>query len=244
MRNHISPVISIITVVYNAAETLEHTIKSVINQTYANIQYVVIDGESTDGSKEILERYKDHISILISEKDYGIYDAMNKALRNATGDWAYFLGADDLLITPTIISELVEMFDNKNNIYYGNTYLKSNNRIYLGKVHLMKLSLCNISHQAIFYPRSIYSTKQYNLRYKYFADHVYNLELYAQDKQRFTYIPKLISVYNDQGRSSTIKDVNYATDIVRIIYNNFGLSLSMYVWLRRRVAAFKNSLIN
>ncbi|QRR03394.1 glycosyltransferase family 2 protein [Dyadobacter sandarakinus] len=242
MKDHLYPRISIITVVYNAIETLEHTIKSVLSQTYGNIEYIIIDACSTDGSSELIQSYPDRIALHIREKDNGIYDAMNKGLDHATGDWAYFLGADDLLLTPTVIEELVMYFKTPESVYYGNTYLKGSNKIYQGKINLMRFSLCNISHQAIFYPKSVFRTKRYNTRYKYFADHVYNLEIYAQDPARFVYIPVLISVYNDQGRSSTLSDDHYAEDIVAIMNRQFGPALAGYVWLRRRISGLKKSI--
>lgn len=82
--------ISIVTVVYNAANDLEVTINSVLKQTYKEIEYIVIDGASTDGTLDVLEKFKDKITTVVSEKDNGIYDAMNKSLQYVTGDWVIF----------------------------------------------------------------------------------------------------------------------------------------------------------
>ena len=92
-----SPRISIITVVYNGASTLEQTILSVLKQTYSRIEYIIIDGGSKDGTVDIIKKYQDRIAYWVSEPDEGIYDAMNKGIRHASGDWIYFLGADDIL---------------------------------------------------------------------------------------------------------------------------------------------------
>ena len=89
------PLISVITVSYNAVSTIEDTILSVINQTYPNIEYIIIDGGSADGTVDIIEKYVDRISYWVSEPDKGIYDAMNKGLKVANGDWAIFMGSDD-----------------------------------------------------------------------------------------------------------------------------------------------------
>ena len=86
MHNHLTPTISVITVTYNAAKTLEETISSVISQTYHHIEYIVVDGASKDGTLQIIDKYKSYISKVISEKDSGLYDAMNKGLKLATGD--------------------------------------------------------------------------------------------------------------------------------------------------------------
>ncbi len=96
------PLITVITVVYNGAEHLEQTIKSVIEQSYPNIEYIVIDGGSTDGTLDIVKRYEEFIDYWVSEPDEGIYDAMNKGLKLATGDYIMFLNADDALCQGSI----------------------------------------------------------------------------------------------------------------------------------------------
>ena len=98
--------ISIITVSYNAAKTIEQTISSVVNQTYQDIEYIIIDGGSTDGTMDIIRKYEDRIAYWISEPDKGIYDAMNKGIDVATGDYVYFLGADDRLVDANIIDKI------------------------------------------------------------------------------------------------------------------------------------------
>lgn len=90
------PLVSIITAVYNGQEYLEETIQSVLNQTYDNIEYIIIDGGSTDGTIEIIKKYEDRLDYWISEKDNGIYDAWNKGVQNTSGEWIAFLGADDI----------------------------------------------------------------------------------------------------------------------------------------------------
>jgi len=92
------PLISIITVVYNAEKTLEQTILSVINQSYSNIEFIIIDGGSKDGTTNIINKYSSKIAYWVSEPDNGIYDAWNKGIKNATGDWICFLGADDVFV--------------------------------------------------------------------------------------------------------------------------------------------------
>lgn len=101
------PLITIITVTYNAQKDLEASIKSVIAQSYPNIQYLIIDGGSTDSTLEIIKKYEAHISTWISEKDNGIYDAWNKGLQLATGDWIAFLGADDVYL-PNAVEQYVQ----------------------------------------------------------------------------------------------------------------------------------------
>ena len=89
------PLVSIITVSYNAEKTIEQTILSVLNQTYTNIEYIIIDGKSTDGTNEIIQKYKDKIAYYVSEKDSGIYNAMNKGIKAANGLLIGIVNSDD-----------------------------------------------------------------------------------------------------------------------------------------------------
>ncbi|MDQ1087551.1 glycosyltransferase family 2 protein [Siphonobacter sp. SORGH_AS_1065] len=227
--------ISIITVVYNAADTLEYTLKSVVDQSYKNIEYIIIDGQSTDGTLEIINRYVNKISTFISEKDHGIFDAMNKGLKYATGDWVLFLGADDLLLSPTIIEEFVNHFTDKKYLYYGNTYFKQSNIIYNGKTNRWRIAYGNISHQAMFYPKHVYKEREYELKYPTFADHVYNVKLYGDHPDIFKYIHNLLTIYNQLGYSSRNSDIQYHKDINAIIKRKLGFLPSVYVLLRKMI---------
>jgi glycosyltransferase involved in cell wall biosynthesis len=113
--------LSLITVVYNADRYLKDCIESVISQTYANIEYIVIDGASTDNTLAIIESYKQHIHYFISEKDKGMYDALNKGILVATGDIIGILNADDMLASPLVIAKIIETFKLSNvDAVYGN----------------------------------------------------------------------------------------------------------------------------
>lgn len=113
--------VSIITVVYNGETFLEDCIQSVIVQDYVNIEYIIIDGGSSDRSLKIIEQYKDYISHFISEKDNGMYDALNKGIDLATGDVVGILNADDMLASSDVISAVVSCFNNQNpDALYGN----------------------------------------------------------------------------------------------------------------------------
>ncbi|MCO4293126.1 glycosyltransferase [Solitalea sp. MAHUQ-68] len=103
--------VSIITVVYNNKETIDDTIKSILNQSYKNIEYIIIDGNSNDGTCEIIKSYGDKITKFISEPDKGIYDAMNKGLSLAIGDVIGILNADDFYVNNNVISKIVAAFD-------------------------------------------------------------------------------------------------------------------------------------
>lgn len=102
--------LSIITITYNSAATLEATLQSVLNQDYSDIEYLIIDGKSTDATLEIVAKYRDKIAKVISEKDYGLYDALNKGIQLATGDVIGFLHSDDMYFDTTILSQVMKAF--------------------------------------------------------------------------------------------------------------------------------------
>ncbi len=106
--------ITIITVVLNNGALVKDAIESVLNQTYSNVQYIVIDGGSSDGSLDIIQSYADKISVIVSEPDEGIYDAMNKGLALATGDVIAFLNADDFYANSRVIEQVVDLFEDSN----------------------------------------------------------------------------------------------------------------------------------
>ena len=100
--------ISVITVCFNAVSTIEKTICSVLNQSWSDLEYIIIDGGSKDGTVDILKKYSSRLSYYISEPDKGIYDAMNKGVKKASGDYVLFLGADDLLFDNEVLSVIVK----------------------------------------------------------------------------------------------------------------------------------------
>ena len=118
--------ITVITVCYNEKERLKRTVESVCNQTYAHIEYLIIDGASTDGTNDLFQEYLSFPYIqFYSEKDYGIYNAMNRGIARASGDYVYFLNAGDTFCNPSVIADVASYIENdpKDFICYGNIYL-------------------------------------------------------------------------------------------------------------------------
>jgi len=171
-----SPKISIITIVYNNVRDIEHTILSVLNQTYDNIEYIIIDGASTDGTLDVINKYRGSIDVIVSEKDKGIYDAMNKGLSKATGDYVLFLNSGDELYDNSTIQTVVERGNNAD-IIYGETKLVDEERRIVGdRRHKAPSTFdwksfrygMNVCHQAIYIKRNI--AEPYDLQYKLSAD--------------------------------------------------------------------------
>jgi len=165
--------ITIVTIVFNDVESLEQTVLSVIHQTYPNIEYIVIDGGSTDGSLEILKKYNNYISKLIIEKDKGIYDAMNKAVEKSDGEWINFLNAGDTYVDNNVIDEMFkEEIDIDIDVMFGDiNYVFDNRKLRRDSSPKSTLEVPKyICHQETFV-RSIYLKKNlFDLSFKICAD--------------------------------------------------------------------------
>jgi glycosyltransferase involved in cell wall biosynthesis len=205
------PLISIVTVVLNGAATLERTIQSVAQQVFRDYEYLVIDGGSTDGTVDLLRKYESSITYWKSEPDEGLYDAMNKAVRQARGQWLLFLGADDLLAAN--LADIAPLLREPDTVYYGDVYMPGRGRSYDGAFNGYKLLFGNICQQAIFYPRRVFDAYSFDTRYKLWADHVLNMACYGDQRFRFRYIGKQIAIYNDQsGASANAVDRAFLAD--------------------------------
>lgn len=133
------PLITVITVVFNGAKYLEETILSIIEQTYDNVEYVIIDGGSTDGTLDIIRKYQHAIDYWVSEKDYGMYDAINKGIITSTGDINNFINSDDIFTSKHVIKEVATCFIKNNaDCLYGNS-------VYIGEKGLIKLKKKTLS---------------------------------------------------------------------------------------------------
>jgi glycosyltransferase involved in cell wall biosynthesis len=172
-----SPKLSVITVVFNSLELLKQTVKSVHDQTYHNIEFIVVDGNSTDGTANFLSQSTD-ISCFISEPDKGIYDAMNKGLSLATGDYVIFINAGDQFYTNNTVEKVFETNKAFADVYFGNTMIidEDNHEIGLRRLqppeNLNWKSLINgmlVCHQSIIVKRSI--APKYNIKYSVAADY-------------------------------------------------------------------------
>lgn len=168
------PNLSVITIVFNDARHIERTVLSVLNQTYSNIEYLIIDGASKDGTLEIVNQYKNRINYIVSEKDKGIYDAMNKGLALATGDYVLFMNSGDEIYANDTVEKVFACADDAD-IYYGETEMINDNLESLGRRRhkvpeqftwkSFKYGM-SISHQAIYVKRSLaipYNNTKYQL---------------------------------------------------------------------------------
>lgn len=212
--------LSIITVVLNGAATLEACLKSVSRHTCPGVEHIVLDGGSTDGTVEILKRHAARLSCWHSEPDKGIYDAMNKGLKRATGSWILFLGCDDeLAIDP---AELIPRLKLPDTIYYGNAYWMKARRLHAGPFTAAKLARTNFCQQAVIYPKKALEKHPFNLRYKLQADWEVNMRCFRDPAFQFEYLPLTISNYNDAtGVSTTTRDHALEADYLSLLWRHF-----------------------
>jgi len=203
MNNNSINSISIIIPTYNSAKTLKACLNSILRQKYADFEILIIDGFSADETLFIAQSFNDQRIIIISEKDKGIYDAMNKGIDLAKGKWFYFLGSDDSLQNPNVLNE-VKFAINRNpkSLFLYGDVLTSANFAQSYKDHTYeKLINLNICHQAIFYHHSLFEQYRYDLKYAICADWDLNLKVFRQ-KNNPTYLNKVIANYSLDGASN------------------------------------------
>lgn len=194
--------VSVITVVRNDKTHIEETIQSVLSQDSPKVEYLVIDGNSTDGTVEICKKYRNKIENFVSEADDGIYNAMNKGLKLATGDWIFFLNSGDTFYDKSVISNI---FNTKLNsdIIYGKSITKDGRNCYFPKkvTKLMFMLERMVCHQSIFARKSTFTDNYFNESYRIIADRFWLYNCFSKHK-RIIKKNCIISVYDTNGISS------------------------------------------
>lgn len=243
--------ISIITVCYNSAATIEDTIKSVLAQDYLNIEYIVIDGGSTDGTVELVERYKAHINHFVSEADRGIYDAMNKGVNAATGDFVGILNSDDFYPSPEVLSAIAsEVEDDNCDIVFGDlvfvsaTNVKRVVRSYLAAgFRPWKLRFGWMPpHPATFIRRRLFAQfGNYALTFKTGADYEMFVRLLLRQRIDYRHVAKVIVHMRMGGATSSGWRSHWRTslEMVQAIRQNGYYSNLLIVLLRLPIKFFQ-----
>jgi glycosyltransferase involved in cell wall biosynthesis len=219
------PIISIITVVLNDKKNIENTIKSILEQNYKNIEYIVIDGGSTDGTVEVINKYKDKINYWISEKDRGIYDAFNKGLEKVQGDLVGFVNSGDLLTLKSLeyLVDYYKKYPNKD-FFFGSV------KKHWGILHGYKKWKIYFtwgfysSHSTGFFIKKEAAKKigKYNLKYKYSADYDYFYRMIIKHKLQGIGTKKneLFGIFQRGGFSSKINFLDHMNECTQIRLDN------------------------
>lgn len=193
------PFFTIIIPTFNSAATLRIALDSVVRQTFSNFEILIIDGVSADETLSIARSYNDSRIRIFSEKDKGIYDAMNKGLQLAEGEWLYFLGSDDWLMHDDVLERVQENLQYCD-FLYGNAHTCWSEH-YDGPFSLKKLFAQNICHQAIFYKAKKIKGKKFKLEYKIHSDWDMNLKMFLNSAVKKTYLDIQVAFYSDNGFS-------------------------------------------
>lgn len=206
--------ISIIIPTYNCAATLSRCLDSVLNQCYKNFEVIIVDGFSSDATMLIVNKYvKLNANIVwVSEIDKGIYDAMNKGIKMAKGEWLYFLGSDDILLSNEVLNSMNKVFNQTKayDVIYGNVTSTKFQGIYDGEFTNDKIFLKNICHQAIFFKKEVFrKIGTFNLKYIVHADWDHNIRWFLSKKVKKKYVNIVCAEYSDGGFSSITEDIPF-----------------------------------
>lgn len=197
-----NPLFSIITVSFNSARTIEKTILSVLNQTYKNIEYIIIDGGSTDGTVDIIKKYSNRISYWVSEKDNGIYDAMNTGTDIANGDYLNFMNSDDYFFSENVINNVIPFCNQKYDIIYGDTEVRYKDFKFIKKnSNPNHLWMSPVNHQSSFIKRETMQKYKYNTANRLVADFEFFLNVYYSEGGAIKKIDEVIASYYADGIS-------------------------------------------
>jgi glycosyltransferase involved in cell wall biosynthesis len=232
--------VSIITASLDAAAHIETAIGSVAVQTYPHIEHVVIDGGSTDGTLEVIERNRDKIGYFVSEPDRGIYNAMNKGIRAASGDILYFLNADDRFCDDRVVEDVVSVFegDQSLEVVYGNLVWDKAGRMDREKqpstVTRASLAAATILHQTVFARKHVFeATDGFSERYKVVSDYDWMMKVFVRDGRKYRYHDRDIAVMGTRGLSWT--STNWESERIQAMRAYFTTweILRYRVWPRR-----------
>ena len=244
MHNHPTPKFSVITVCYNAEATIEDTIQSVISQTYHHVEYIIVDGASKDRTMSIVNRYREHIAIIVSERDKGLYDAMNKGIGLATGDYLCFLNAGDSFHEDDTLQQMVHSIHTPQlpDVLYGETELVDHEGHFLRMRRLSAPEVLTwksfrqgmlVCHQAFFPRRNL--VMPYDLRYRFSADFDWCIKIMKKSKvlhnTHLTLIDYLAEGMTTRNHKASLKER------FRIMTRHYGWTstLAFHLWFVLRL---------
>ncbi len=238
----INPKISVVTVCYNAKDTIEKTILSVINQTYDNVEYIIVDGASTDGTVDIIKKYGNCIARWVSEPDSGIYDAMNKGLRCATGDYLNFMNAGDTFYDNDVICEVARNVGHDIDVIFGDVAFVIDNLLYVNRAvpfynHLPLHHSMGFNHQSTFVRTQLAKKLEFDLRYELAADYNMIISIYRLNGVFKQLHGTIVAIYDITGVSAKKRRLHYYEKLMVDNPSCFFNALKSYIF------ALKNMLV-
>lgn len=227
------PFYSIIIPTYNSAETISVAVESVLNQSLKDFEIIIVDGCSSDNTTDIVKGYKDASITTLSESDEGIYDAMNKGVRRAKGNWLFFMGSDDRFYSNDVLEQIDKTTRlNQFEVVYGDVYSNQLEGRYDGEFTQEKIIKKNICHQAIFFHRDLFqSIGCFDLKYKAWADWDHNMRWLLSSEVNKIYVDCIVSEYADGGFSSQHGDPSFQGEkwLKYLLYGRQSLNIETKV---------------
>lgn len=226
--------LSIITINYNNSEGLERTINSIINQSFSDFEYLVIDGGSTDGSVDVISKYSENIDYWISESDSGVYNAMNKGIKRATGEYLLFINSGDVLINSSLSKSYLLSNLSHSDIIYFNVWVVYHNyceqKRYPDKISMKYFFTDSLPHPATFIKRELFIKYGYYIEtYKIISDWAFFFNIICLKKCTYKHIDDCISVFYHDGMSSKAESVGLIfKEKEDFYYHNLSLRLRLY----------------
>lgn len=213
--------ITVVTVAFNAREALETTIRSVAGQDYANLEYIVIDGGSADGSLEVIKRHAADITRWVSEPDRGIYDAMNKGVAMATGDYCIFMNAGDTFVAPDTVNTVVAGMERGDDVVYGDIVKNGVLKPSLSPRNCHKMFYC---HQSVFTRTSSLRRFPFDITHRYSADFKQAKQMFLSGLT-FLHVPVAVANFDTHGVSNTQRS--------RALWDNVRVVCEVDKWTER-----------
>ena len=243
--------ISIITINYNDKNGLENTIKSVVEQNFRGFEHIIIDGNSNDGSKGVIERYKNNFSYWVSEPDTGVYNAMNKGIKASKGNYLFFLNSGDVFNREEVLSTVKKNMTNNLDIYYGDITILNDKKEEQLRVHPKDLSFGfffhkTIAHQAAFIKKSLFDKVfYYNENLKIVSDWEFFICAIVLHNASYKHIDVIVSKYDDAfGISSKPENKKLRLNERRAVFKkHFPLFYDDYVEMKKIRATLNSHLI-
>ena len=227
---------SIISVSYNCKDYVDLTLSSLLNQSYNDYELIIIDGKSTDGTLDEINKYKNKFANIkiVSEEDSGIYDAMNKGVRYASGKYVFFLNFGDAFFDNNLLENVASKMRSNKDVYYGDierqgTIIKQEGRFNLFNFVYQEGMVC---HQSIFVRRTLLEKYPFDLKYKICADRDFLIKI-LKEKCSIEYVGLTICCYDDAGKSSNLDALHKYSDAVS--YKWGGLKGRLFIFIMRKL---------
>lgn len=240
--------ITIITVTFNCKNSIEKTIQNIINQSYKNIEYIIVDGRSTDGTVEIINKYRNNIDIFISEPDNGIYDGMNKGIKLSSGDWIIFMNSGDYFVSLDILDKIFKTtIDSNIGVIHGGWFLKYKDILREKKSFPFYKSHksfrgMGFSHQSVFVRSNLAKNRLFNLSFKLAADYDMIWNLYYKDKTKFYELNYPISIMEEEDGATIQNYKKHIEEVCQICgfnkkkyYKIFVIYSTMIYKIKRKI---------